>query len=67
MNDIVIDGKSYDYVAQYDKDNKKYVVFSDEDSVYVNECIINDEEITFFNIDIELQKEILRSLGIAYE
>ena len=27
MNDIVIDGKSYDYVAQYDRNNKKYVVF----------------------------------------
>lgn len=67
MFDITIDGKTYDYIDKYEIDNHTYVVFEDEDSIYVNEIILDNNQTKFVPINIELQKQILAALEIDYE
>lgn len=67
MLDIIIDGKTYDYIDKYEIDNHTYVVFEDEDGIYVNEIIVENDKINFLSIDVDLQKNILTALEIDYE
>lgn len=66
MNDIIIDGKNYDFICRETIDDKEYIVFEDEDGIYVSEYKIVDKELELIQIDIELQKKILEGLGIDY-
>lgn len=67
MKDIIIDGISYDFIAKTTLDNKDYVVFEDEVSIYVCEYFTKNGEIFFNPIEDELEDKILESLGISYE
>lgn len=67
MLDITIDGKVYDFIDKYEIDSHTYVVYEDEDGIYVNELIIDNNETKFLSIDIELQKMVLEALEIEYE
>lgn len=67
MLDITIDGKIYDFVDKYELDSHTYIVFEDEDAIYVNELVIDNNETKFLPIDIDLQKKVLEALEIEYE
>lgn len=67
MLDITIDGKVYDFIDKYEINSHTYVVYEDEDGIYVNELIIDNNETKFLSIDIELQKKVLEALEIEYE
>ena len=67
MFDITIDGKVYDFIDKYEIDSHTYIVFEDDDGIYVNEIIIENNETKFLPIDIDLQKKILNTLEIEYE
>ena len=67
MFDITIDGKVYDFIDKYEIDSHTYIVFEDDDAIYVNEIIIENNETKFLPIDIDLQKKILDTLEIEYE
>jgi hypothetical protein len=68
MKDIVIDGKIYEFIDRCTIDNKNYVVFEDDDSVYVCEYVVNENgEVSFLVIDDALEDKVLETLGLNYE
>lgn len=67
MSDITIDGKNYDYIDKCTIGEKNYIVFEDEECVYVNEYKVVNNQIVFINIDVSLQEQILRRLNLEYE
>ena len=64
MKDIIIDGVTYDFIANTTLNGKDYVVFEDQDSIYVCEYLIKDGEVLFVTIEDELENKVLESLGI---
>ena len=68
MKDIVIDGKTYEFIDRCTIDNKNYVVFEDEECVYVCEYVVKENgEIDFLVIDDALEDKVLEKLGLNYE
>lgn len=67
MFDITIDGVSYNYVDKCELDGKNYIVFDNEEGVYVSEYKYENEEFIFITPDLEIQKKVLEMLGIEYE
>ena len=47
MFDITIDGVSYNYVDKCELDGKNYIVFDNEEGVYVSEYKYENEEFIF--------------------
>lgn len=66
MKDIVIDDKTYTFVSKYSCDDIDYIIFCDDDEIFVSEYRIVDNELELLRIDIKKQKEILESIGIDY-
>lgn len=67
MSDIVINGKNYDYVDKCSIGDKNYIVFEDDDSIYINEYVVESNELIFKDVELEIQEQVLRKLGIEHE
>lgn len=67
MKDIIIDGIAYDFIANTKMNGKDYVVFEDDEGIYVCEYFTSDGDVFFNPIDDELEDKVLESLGIDYE
>lgn len=67
MEDIIIDGVTYDLVTRTTIDGINYVVFEDEEGIYVCEYVVQNDEIFFKTISDEMEDKVLNTLGIDYE
>lgn len=56
--DIVIDGKTYEFIDSIVLDNKYYVAFMDDENTYIKEYKINNNIIELFDIGDELAKKV---------
>ena len=64
---IIINGKKYDFLSTYTIDNNNYVVYTDDDGIYVSQYIEDNGDLSFINIDENLEIFILNELGVEYE
>ena len=61
--DIIIDDKKYKYIDSIAYNNKKYVVFSDDDYIYIKEYDLNNE-LNLYDINDSLYEEIRKKLKL---
>ena len=59
MFNINIDGKNYEFLNSTTIDNKSYVAFFDEDTIYIKEYTFLNDNIIFNDID-DATYEIVR-------
>lgn len=66
MDDLIIDNKGYSLITRKRFDNKDYIVFEDDDSIYVSEYKIVANQIKLVETSLDEQKKVLESIGIDY-
>ena len=61
--DIIIDDKKYKYIDSITYKNKNYVIFSDDNYIYIKEYDLNNE-LNLYDIDDSLYEEIRKKLNL---
>ena len=64
MFDIKIDDKNYKFVDSINLNGKNYVAYEDEESTYICEYIIEDDEIEFIPISEEEVNTVKEAMGL---
>lgn len=60
---IKINNENYTYLDSVHLDNKKYVVYMDEENLYVSECV-KKKELFFQDVSDEIYSKVLESISL---
>ncbi len=61
---IKIDDEHFTYLDSITIEEKNYVAYMDENTIYVSEYLIDEGQVTFKDINDELYKRILKELAL---
>ena len=62
--EIKIGDKSYEFVNSIHYNGKNYVAYQDENAVYISEFIINENNISFIEIDDTTFEEVKKAMAL---
>ncbi len=62
--DIMIGNKSYEFVNSVHYNGKNYVAYSDKDNIYINEFVIEENNVRFLEVDEATFEEVKKVLSL---
>lgn len=62
--EIKIDGKTYEFINSITYNGKNYVAYQDNDTIYINEFVINEKDINFLDIDPQTFEEVKKAMAL---
>jgi hypothetical protein len=62
--EIKIGDKSYEFVNSITYNGKNYVAYQDDEKIYISEFIINEDKVSFQEIDEQTFEEVKKAMAL---
>ena len=62
--DIMIDNNKYEYIDSIKLDNKCYVAYQDNDTIYISEYVVENNQVNFLEIDENTFNKVKEAMSL---